>query len=59
MATREFAARTFISSLFVIFALRIATEFMRTGHITGLLLLVSELLVMFIEMLPAGPSPCQ
>ena len=45
---REFAARTFISSLFVIFALRIATEFMRTGHITGLLLLVSELLVIVL-----------
>ena len=45
---REFAARTFISGLFVVLAVRIGAEFMRTGHITGLLLLVSELLVVLL-----------
>jgi len=45
---REFAARTFISSLFVVLAMRIGAEFLRTGHITGLLLLVSEMLVVVL-----------
>ncbi len=43
--TREFVARAFISSLFVILATSIASEYVRTGHVTGLLLLVSETLV--------------
>jgi protein-S-isoprenylcysteine O-methyltransferase Ste14 len=45
---REFAARAFISSLFVVFATRIGAEFLRTGHVTGLLLLVSEMLVVVL-----------
>ena len=45
---REFAARAFISSLFVVLAMRIGAEFLRTGHVTGLLLLVSEILVVVL-----------
>jgi protein-S-isoprenylcysteine O-methyltransferase Ste14 len=43
--TREFASRVFISSLFVVLAMNLGSEFLRTGHLTGLLLLVSETLV--------------
>jgi protein-S-isoprenylcysteine O-methyltransferase Ste14 len=43
--TREFASRVFISSLFVLLAINLGSEFLRTGHVTGLLLLVSETLV--------------
>jgi protein-S-isoprenylcysteine O-methyltransferase Ste14 len=45
---REFVARAFISSLFVVLATRIGAEFVRTGHVTGLLLLVSEMLVVIL-----------
>jgi protein-S-isoprenylcysteine O-methyltransferase Ste14 len=45
---REFAARAFISSLFVVLAMRIGAEFLQTGHVTGLLLLVSEMLVVVL-----------
>ena len=45
---REFTARAFISSLFVVLAMRIGAEFLQTGHITGLLLLVSEMLVVVL-----------
>jgi protein-S-isoprenylcysteine O-methyltransferase Ste14 len=45
---REFGARACISGLFVVFAVRIGSEFVRTGHITGLLLLVSEMLVVVL-----------
>jgi protein-S-isoprenylcysteine O-methyltransferase Ste14 len=45
---REFAARALISSLFVVLATSLASEFMRTGHVTGLLLLVSETLVVVL-----------
>jgi protein-S-isoprenylcysteine O-methyltransferase Ste14 len=46
----EFAARAGISGLFVVLAARIAREFVETGHITGLLLLVSELLVVVLTV---------
>ena len=45
---REFGARAFISGLFVVLATRVGAEFMRTGHVTGLLLLVSEMLVVIL-----------
>jgi protein-S-isoprenylcysteine O-methyltransferase Ste14 len=45
---REFGARAFISALFVVLATRVGAEFVRTGHVTGLLLLVSELLVVIL-----------
>lgn len=46
----EFAARACIAGLFVVLATRIAAEFARTGHVTGLLLLVSELLVVVLTI---------
>jgi hypothetical protein len=46
----EFAARAFISALFVILASKIGAEFATTGHLTGLLLLVSELLVVVLTV---------
>lgn len=46
----EFAARGFISALFVLLATRIGAEFLKTGHLTGLLLLVSELLVVVLTV---------
>ena len=48
---REFAARAFISALFVVLATRLGAEFLRTGHMTGLLLLVSELLVVVLTVM--------
>jgi protein-S-isoprenylcysteine O-methyltransferase Ste14 len=46
----EFTARAFISGLFVLLAMRIGAEFVKTGHLTGLLLLVSELLVVVLTV---------
>jgi protein-S-isoprenylcysteine O-methyltransferase Ste14 len=46
----EFAARACISGLFVVLAVRIGREFVETGHLTGLLLLVSELLVVVLTV---------
>jgi len=46
----EFAARACIAGLFVVLAIRIAREFLETGHLTGLLLLVSELLVVVLTV---------
>lgn len=48
--TAEFAARAVTCALFVVFANQIGVEFARTGHITGLLLLVSELLVVLLTV---------
>lgn len=46
----EFGARACISGLFVVLAIRIGREFIETGHLTGLLLLVSELLVVVLTV---------
>ena len=46
----DFGARAFICALFVFFATQIGGEFARTGHVTGLLLLVSELLVVLLTV---------
>lgn len=46
----EFCARAAISGLFVVLATRIAAEYMETGHLTGLMLLVSELLVVVLTV---------
>lgn len=46
----EFAARACISGLFIVLATRIGREFVETGHVTGLLLLVSELLVVVLTV---------
>lgn len=46
----EFCARAAISGLFVVLATRIAAEYLQTGHLTGLMLLVSELLVVVLTV---------
>jgi len=46
----DFGARASICALFVFFATQIGGEFGRTGHVTGLLLLVSELLVVLLTV---------
>lgn len=46
----DFGARASICALFVFFATQIGGEFARTGHLTGLLLLVSELLVVLLTV---------
>jgi protein-S-isoprenylcysteine O-methyltransferase Ste14 len=46
----EFAARAATCALFVFFATQIAAEYAKTGHVTGLLLLVSELLVVALTV---------
>jgi protein-S-isoprenylcysteine O-methyltransferase Ste14 len=53
--TREFASRVFISSLFVMLAINLGSEFLRTGHLTGLLLLVSETLVVVMTAVRRPP----
>jgi len=45
---RDAAARAVVSSLFVLLSFNLLGEFMRTGHVTGLLLLVSEALVVVL-----------
>ena len=46
----DLGARAAISALFVLLAVRIGREFAATGHITGLLLLVSEALVVLLTV---------
>lgn len=46
----DFVGRAAISAWFVVFAVRIGAEFLRTGHLTGLLLLSSELLVVVLTV---------
>jgi protein-S-isoprenylcysteine O-methyltransferase Ste14 len=46
----EFCARAFIAGLFAVLAIRIGAEFITTGHLTGMLLLVSELLVVVLTI---------
>lgn len=47
----EFGARAAICAMFVLLATRIGSEFSHTGHLTGLLLLVSELLVVIFTVI--------
>lgn len=47
----DLLARATIGGLFLVLAIRIGAEFLRTGHITGLLLLVSELLVVLLTVI--------
>jgi protein-S-isoprenylcysteine O-methyltransferase Ste14 len=46
----EFAARATVGALFALLSLNLLSEFVRTGHITGLLLLVSESLVVVLTL---------
>jgi len=49
--TRDLAARTIVGSLFVLLSINLLNDFMRTGHITGLLLLVSEALIVVLTVI--------
>ena len=52
-------ARAAISALFVLLAVNIGREYSQTGHFTGLLLLVSEALVVLLTGLPkVSLLPC-
>jgi protein-S-isoprenylcysteine O-methyltransferase Ste14 len=46
----DFFARASLSALFMLLAVRIGRDFLETGHLTGLLLLVSELLVVALTV---------
>ena len=46
----DFGARAAICAMFVVLATQIGNEFVKTGHLTGLLLLVSELLVVLLTV---------
>ena len=46
----EFAAKAAIVTLFSMMAMRLATDFTKTGHVTGLLLVASEALVVVLTL---------
>jgi protein-S-isoprenylcysteine O-methyltransferase Ste14 len=46
----EFTARATVGALFALLSINLLAEFVRTGHITGLLLLVSEALVVILTL---------
>jgi protein-S-isoprenylcysteine O-methyltransferase Ste14 len=48
---RDLSSRAVIVSLFTVLAVRIAADVVRTGHLTGLLLLASELLVVVLTVI--------
>ena len=48
---RDLSSRAAIVSLFTVLAVRVAADVMRTGHLTGLLLLASELLVVVLTVI--------
>ena len=49
-AARDLAARAFVGALFTLLSINVLGDFMRTGHVTGLLLLVSEALVVVLTI---------
>lgn len=49
-AISDFAARALVGGLFLLFSINLLRDFMRTGHLTGLLLLASESLVVVLTI---------
>jgi protein-S-isoprenylcysteine O-methyltransferase Ste14 len=47
---RDIVARAFVAGLFAMMSVNLLGDFMRTGHITGLLLLASESLVVVLTL---------
>jgi protein-S-isoprenylcysteine O-methyltransferase Ste14 len=47
---RDLMARTFVGALFALFSVNVLGDFLRTGHVTGLLLLASESLVVVLTI---------
>ena len=54
LSIADFCARVIIVALFSMMAIRIWTDFLETGRLTGLLLLASELLVDRAHALPSS-----
>lgn len=48
--TRDLAARVFVGALFALMSMNLFADFLRTGHVTGLLLLASESLVVVLTV---------
>jgi len=48
---RDYAARALVAGLFALMSVNLLGDFMRTGHVTGLLLLASESLVVVLTIL--------
>jgi protein-S-isoprenylcysteine O-methyltransferase Ste14 len=46
----DLAARTIVGALFVLLSVNLLADFLRTGHLTGLLLLVSEGLIVVLTI---------
>jgi protein-S-isoprenylcysteine O-methyltransferase Ste14 len=53
----DFVARAVISALFALLSVNLLADFVRTGHLTGLLLLVSEALIVVLTVL-RRPATC-
>jgi protein-S-isoprenylcysteine O-methyltransferase Ste14 len=49
--TRDLAARALVGGLFVLLSCNLLADFMRTGHVTGLLLIVSESLIVVLTVI--------
>ena len=49
-AIRDVVARAFVAGLFTLLSVNLLGDFMRTGHVTGLLLLASEALVVVLTI---------
>jgi protein-S-isoprenylcysteine O-methyltransferase Ste14 len=49
-ATRDLVARASIGALFTLLSINLLADYMRTGHVTGLLLLVGESLVVVLTI---------
>src|SRR5438093_3705629 len=47
---RDLSARVFVGALFALMSMNILNDYMRTGHVTGLLLLASESLVVVLTI---------
>jgi len=57
----DLVARVTVGALFTLLSLNLLGDFMRTGHVTGLLLLVGESLVVVLSAEPSairGPVTC-
>jgi len=50
-SARDLAARALVGGLFALLSVNLLADFMRTGHITGLLLLVSEALIVVLTVI--------
>ena len=54
IVTSDLLARVVVGALFTLLSINLFADFMRTGHVTGLLLLVGESLVVVLTI--AAPA---